>query len=645
MNDTKVAAVVADRSVSSTFLECCQRLRADDPTVLPRIGAPFVINRRLNERESILLTNSLLKNTNVQSLALNVDHYTFKSAETMGEYLRASKHLQLVRLEGRPFPDVKLQHHKHVFSILLRALQKSTSLKELSIRNLEVGMLANKVLETLLIRTQSLQKLHLLSTHRALGREEIAALQSALTKSTTLQALSLADWPASTLSSILASLHNHPHLRTLHLNGCAEELTGLDTLLKSNHSKITELVISGNGGLPIGLSAVLHELGRKSTLTRLSITNCTLSRANMGQLAIVLSNNQSLESLVLQSGFLQTADLAEIAPSLCQHTSIKLLDLSQNHLDDFESASLLRDIMCSNKTITKLDVSKNEFGRISGAVICIADGIGSNTALLEINLALCVLDAPGVSILARSLGSRNRTLRKLSLGRNRIGSAGVHALLDTMMNHDARITDLDLWGCTDIGNDGGSLLADALGRNALPYLRRLSLSGCDIGDDGIAVLVSALERNNSLVELELQWQSFSESHYVDLAKSLPEIKTLQRISFSWRGGLAEAIPFLIEGLRKNKSLVQVDIVGCSPLVFPLTAENINQFSSGWMQEVQYLGYRNRFRPLVRASVGTAPPLGLWSHALAKGAALPDALFYVLRSKPSLVLSAVTDNDE
>jgi hypothetical protein len=61
--------------------------------------------------------------------------------------------------------------------------------------------------------------------------------------------------------------------------------------------------------------------------------------------------------------------------------------------------------------------------------------------------------------------------------------------------------------------------------------------------------------------------------------------------------------------------------------------------------VQYLGYRNRFRPLVRASVGTAPPLGLWSHALAKGAALPDALFYVLRSKPSLVLSAVTDNDE
>jgi Ran GTPase-activating protein (RanGAP) involved in mRNA processing and transport len=640
MNKTRDFTILADRDVSSTFLECCARLRADDPTVLPRPGAPFMINRRLSERESTELTKSLLKNTNIQSLALNVDHYTIASAETMGEYLRASKHLRQVRLEGRPFPDAKINRHKHVFSILLRALQESTSLTELSIHNLEVGMLSNKALETFLIGTQSLQKLHLLSTHRALDREEIAALQSALTKSNTLQALSLAGWPASILSSILISLHGHPRLQTLHLNGCAEELTGLDTLF--NHSKITELLISGNGRTPIGLSAVLHELGQKTTLTRLSVTNCSLSRSHMGQLATLLRHNQSLESLVLQSGFLRTADLAEIAPSLCQHMSIKLLDVSRNHLDDMESALLLEDIMYQNKTITKLDVSGNGFGRISGAVICIADGIGSNTALLEINLSSCALDDGQVSILARNLGSRNRTLRKLSLGRNRIGSAGVHALVDTMMQHDSRITDLDLWGCTDIGNDGVSLLADALGRNALPYLGRLSLSNCCVGGDGIAVLVSALERNNSLVELQLQWHGFSESDFLALATSLPEIKTLQRIGFSWRPGLAAAMPSLMEGLRKNTSLVQVDVVGCSPLVFPLTVGNMNQFAGDWMQEIQYLGYRNRFRPLVRASLGTGPPLGLLSHALAKVASFPDALLYVIRSKPNLVISAATD---
>jgi hypothetical protein len=105
------------------------------------------------------------------------------------------------------------------------------------------------------------------------------------------------------------------------------------------------------------------------------------------------------------------------------------------------------------------------------------------------------------------------------------------------------------------------------------------------------------------------------------------------------------MPSLIKGLRKNTSLVQVDIVGCSPLIFPLTAANMNEFAGGWMQEVQAVGYRNRFRPLVCASVDTAPPLGLWSPALSKVAALPDALFYLLRSKPSLVCSAVVTDDD
>jgi hypothetical protein len=364
----------------------------------------------------------------------------------------------------------------------------------------------------------------------------------------------------------------------------------------------------------------------------------------MGKLETVLRHNHSLETLVLQSGFLPAADFAEIAPALCRHECITSLDVSQNGLNDFESALLLRDILRSNNTITNLDVSGNGFGRISGAVLCIALGIASSTSLLEINLASCVLDGPAVSILAQSFGTRNRTLRKLSIGRNRIGADGVQALVDTMMDHDGRITDLDLWGCTNIGSDGVSILADALGRNALPYLRRLSLAGCDVEDDGIAMLVSALERNNSLLDLELQWQGFNDSHYLALATSFPKIKTLQRIGLSWRGGIASAMPSLIKGLRKNTSLVQVDIVGCSPLIFPLTAANINTHSGDWMQEVQYLGYRNRFRPLVRASVDTAPPLALWSLALAKVAALPDALFYVLRAKPSLVHSAVTDDD-
>jgi hypothetical protein len=57
-----------------------------------------------------------------------------------------------------------------------------------------------------------------------------------------------------------------------------------------------------------------------------------------------------------------------------------------------------------------------------------------------------------------------------------------------------------------------------------------------------------------------------------------------------------------------------------------------------MQEMERVGYRNRFRPLIRAPTERLPPRGIWPHALAGVAMLPDVIFEVLRSKPSLVLS-------
>jgi hypothetical protein len=58
-----------------------------------------------------------------------------------------------------------------------------------------------------------------------------------------------------------------------------------------------------------------------------------------------------------------------------------------------------------------------------------------------------------------------------------------------------------------------------------------------------------------------------------------------------------------------------------------------------MQEMERLGYRNRFLPLIRAPKERLPPRGVWSHALARVATLPDVIFELLRSKPSLVASS------
>jgi hypothetical protein len=327
--------------------------------------------------------------------------------------------------------------------------------------------------------------------------------------------------------------------------------------------------------------------------------------------------------------------LAELAPALYHNTSIKGLDISWNDLEDIVSAGIFRDILRHNKTMTTLDLSKILFGFTAGAVDCIADGLGSNSTLLSITLSYCQLGDEDVSTLARSLGSRNTTLQKLSLHHNFFTSTGVGVLLETMQQNSHHVTDLDLRHNMSICNEGAFLLARSLRNNALPNLTRLSLSRCGIGDDGFIALVSALEQNTSLLHLALRYPGFSERAVLALAESLPEIKVLQRVDLTWNGGLVPALPLLLVGLRKNTSLFRFSIPNCAPSSVPPTTEETDKCAGGWIQEIERLGYRNRFLTFIPEE--TDRPRGIWSHALARIATLPDVIFEVLRSKPSLVL--------
>jgi hypothetical protein len=140
-----------------------------------------------------------------------------------------------------------------------------------------------------------------------------------------------------------------------------------------------------------------------------------------------------------------------------------------------------------------------------------------------------------------------------------------------------------------------------LENDALPNFSRLSVSECDIGDDGFITLVSALEQNTSLLQLDLSDDNpFSKRAFLALAESLPEIKVLQRVDLNWSADLATAMPLLLAGLRDNTRLFRFHVADCTPDWVPPTPEATARCAGGWMQEMERLGYRNRFRPLIRA---------------------------------------------
>jgi hypothetical protein len=161
----------------------------------------------------------------------------------------------------------------------------------------------------------------------------------------------------------------------------------------------------------------------------------------------------------------------------------------------------------------------------------------------------------------------------------------------------------------------------------MPNLEKLHLDWCLIDDDGLVALVSALEQNTSLQILSLEGNDFSERGFMALAESLPNIKRLQQITIQANAGFESTLPLLLEGFRKNTSLVKVDIERCEHQEF--------------YKEIEFLGHRNRFNALLTICypLDSSPPLGIWSRALAKVATEPSVLFYVLRNKPKLVRSA------
>jgi hypothetical protein len=97
--------------------------------------------------------------------------------------------------------------------------------------------------------------------------------------------------------------------------------------------------------------------------------------------------------------------------------------------------------------------------------------------------------------------------------------------------------------------------------------------------------------------------------------------------------------------HKLVSFPRFHVAGCAPSSVPPTPEETARCAGGWLQEMERLGYRNRFRPLIRAPKERLPPLGVWPHALARVATLPDVIFEVLGSKPSLVPSEDTEGKE
>jgi hypothetical protein len=205
-----------DASISPTVREQCNRLRTDDPRRVSQ-GPNDVLNisSGRSEAERIGIAQALEENTTITDIAVQLLHDTKISTKAFAKYVKASKHLQSVYLRG----SLRTQMHHGVvsvaateypaFSVLLRALSHSTSVKELNLDNLDVRF-ASVAFQKLLTRTQTLQSLQLSSTWQLGDYVQQAAVASAFANNTTLCELELTRQAG--LAPVFTALQDHPTL-------------------------------------------------------------------------------------------------------------------------------------------------------------------------------------------------------------------------------------------------------------------------------------------------------------------------------------------------------------------------------------------------------------------------------------------------
>jgi len=154
-----------------------------------------------------------------------------------------------------------------------------------------------------------------------------------------------------------------------------------------------------------------------------------------------------------------------------------------------------------NKSITYFDIREVD---LSGSNIFNTLGtfFKNNDKLVHINIYDCNVGVEGSRALAMALGScKNSSLKKVSLGRNRIEDEGLVDIITALSMHP-HLTDLHLDG--NLLRQNGCTALSTLLQHSSTKLQTLGLNNVELDDEGIETLVPALKKCNHLETLWIE---------------------------------------------------------------------------------------------------------------------------------------------
>ncbi|XP_062394323.1 protein NLRC5-like [Sardina pilchardus] len=262
-------------------------------------------------------------------------------------------------------------------------------------------------------------------------------------------------------------------------------------------------------------------LQRTTSLKVLDMSNNKVEDEGLGELSVGLQDpNCQLETLRLKQCHLSKAICAMFASVLQRTTTLRELDMSNNNLDDEGLQDLsvgLTGSTCQLETLRLADCNLSEW-----SCSTLADVLQSPNSLIELDLSHNDLKGCGVPFLSKGLCSPHSKLQTLRLCKCGISDDGYVCLALALMLNPTCVKELDMSN-NNPGESAQKLLSDTL-EDPHCKVEALQLNQCHLSKASCVMIASVLQRTTTLRELDMSDNKLGDEGLQELCLGLRDPK-------------------------------------------------------------------------------------------------------------------------
>ena len=369
-------------------------------------------NKNRSKELSIALTSVINHNVSIKKLSLSDNNMNDHGVMQIASSLCKSSKLKCIDLKNNNITYKAAQ-------ALASIISYNERLKKLYLGNNNLHLGVNKI-TTALKSIFCIKVLDLMNNN--LPEQVADGLAAAIWSNNSLQKLWLSgNHLGSSTVVIVNALAGITSLKELALNdnkNRSEELALALALVITKNTLLDTLLLSDNALNDDGVIKIAQSLCKHTKLKKLNLQNNNVTEKAAVALASVIASNTGLEELYLGNNQLHLG-IIKITTTLNNISSLKVLDLQNNNITQ-EVADEISTAIAANHSVEKLYLNDNNFG---SSMTVIAKACSRNSSLKELHITNTGISAESTNDLLNVVNNCN-SLQVISLSDNNLQSLG-----------------------------------------------------------------------------------------------------------------------------------------------------------------------------------------------------------------------------